>query len=313
MVSTEHYTNKGFNTYSQIRSYWDTSQWMHVVVTSDAGGQRKIFINGSLDGSASGQEFGEQNASFIMGCDIRSGAYTGAFSGLIDDVRVYSRALADAEVTSLYYQERTKLLQKINFAPILDQLTTDSVTLSAEGGESGNPVTFAVTSGPGVISNGNTLTFTDSGLVTITASQLGNAEYLPAQDVSRTFNVKLIPEPDIVVSQAGTILEDGISVVPFSSKLVGQQGQSLNFTITNPGTGELNSLSISKNGANADDFSVSMLNSTSIPRGTSEVTFNVTFSPTGLGTRQAEIHIGSNVIGIKNRVFGKRRGFELKG
>jgi hypothetical protein len=78
--------------------------------------------------------------------------------------------------------------QVITFAAIADKLTTDSVTLSATGGGSNIPVTFAVTSGPGVITN-NVLTFTTSGSVTITASQVGNDNYLAAPDVSRTVNV----------------------------------------------------------------------------------------------------------------------------
>jgi formylglycine-generating enzyme required for sulfatase activity/sugar lactone lactonase YvrE len=81
-----------------------------------------------------------------------------------------------------------KATQVITFATIADKLTTDSVTLAATGGDSNNPVTFAVTSGPGVITN-NVLTFTTSGSVTITASQAGNDNYLAAPDVSRTFNV----------------------------------------------------------------------------------------------------------------------------
>lgn len=79
--------------------------------------------------------------------------------------------------------------QTITFAPIADQLTTDSFTLSATGGGSGNPVTFAVTSGPAVIGPSNVVSFTGAGSVTITASQAGNASYLPAADLARTFNV----------------------------------------------------------------------------------------------------------------------------
>jgi formylglycine-generating enzyme len=78
--------------------------------------------------------------------------------------------------------------QIIVFAPISDKLTTDSINLTATGGGSGNAVTFAVTSGPGVITN-NVLTFTTSGNVTITASQAGNYNYLAAEDVVRTFTV----------------------------------------------------------------------------------------------------------------------------
>jgi formylglycine-generating enzyme required for sulfatase activity len=78
--------------------------------------------------------------------------------------------------------------QTLIFAPIPDQLTTDSVLLTATGGASGNPVTFAVTAGPGVISGGNVLTFTTAGSVSITAHQDGNASYAPAE-VTRTFEV----------------------------------------------------------------------------------------------------------------------------
>jgi len=93
---------------------------------------------------------------------------------------------ADTEVASL--------LQSISFAPIPDKITTDSVTLTATGGGSGNPVTFVVTDGPGVITN-NVLTFTTSGSVTVTASQAGNATYLAAEDVSRTFTVTKATAP----------------------------------------------------------------------------------------------------------------------
>jgi hypothetical protein len=81
-----------------------------------------------------------------------------------------------------------KASQTITFPAIPDQLATDTVTLSATGGASGNPVTFAVTSGPATIDAG-VLSFSNSGEVTVTASQAGNANYEVAPDVSRTFTV----------------------------------------------------------------------------------------------------------------------------
>ncbi|MBU6178149.1 MAG: S8 family serine peptidase, partial [Verrucomicrobia bacterium] len=69
-----------------------------------------------------------------------------------------------------------KAAQAITFPAIPDKLTTDTVTLSATGGGSGNPVTFAVTSGPATISGG-VMSFTGAGSVTVTASQAGNANY----------------------------------------------------------------------------------------------------------------------------------------
>ncbi len=80
------------------------------------------------------------------------------------------------------------LAQTITFNTLPNQLITSTLTLSATGGGSGNPVTFAVTSGPAVITSG-VLTFTGAGSVTITASQAGNANYNAATSVSRSLTV----------------------------------------------------------------------------------------------------------------------------
>jgi len=53
------------------------------------------------------------------------------------------------------------------------------LTLSALGGASGNPVTFALASGPATL-NGTTLTVTGAGTVTVTANQAGNSNYSAA-------------------------------------------------------------------------------------------------------------------------------------
>lgn len=82
--------------------------------------------------------------------------------------------------------------QVIDFAGIPDQLATSSVQLTATGGASGNPVRFAVTSGPGVIQD-QVLAFTGAGSVTVTASQAGDEIYLPAEEVSHTFTVSKAP------------------------------------------------------------------------------------------------------------------------
>lgn len=87
-----------------------------------------------------------------------------------------------------------KATQSITFANPGPQLATATVNLSATGGGSGNPVTFAFTSGPGAINDSNQLTFTGSGSVTITASQAGNANFNPAEPVAHTFNVSLVSQ-----------------------------------------------------------------------------------------------------------------------
>ncbi|MBI2353615.1 MAG: fibronectin type III domain-containing protein [Deltaproteobacteria bacterium] len=66
-----------------------------------------------------------------------------------------------------------------------------AITLSATGGASGNPVTFAVVSGPGSVSGTNnaTLTITGAGTITVKASQAGNTNYAAAPDVTGILTV----------------------------------------------------------------------------------------------------------------------------
>ncbi len=87
----------------------------------------------------------------------------------------------------------SKAVQSIAFGPILNQILSATLPLSATGGSSGNPVTFAVTQGPAVISGGNQATFTATGTVTITASQAGGPNHLAAPDVPVSFTVQKNP------------------------------------------------------------------------------------------------------------------------
>lgn len=60
-------------------------------------------------------------------------------------------------------------------------------TVSATGGQSFQPVTF--TAGGNCTVSGNTVTITGAGNCSITASQAGNADWLPAPDVTQSFNI----------------------------------------------------------------------------------------------------------------------------
>ncbi len=74
--------------------------WSHVVSTYD-GTYQKVYINGVLKDSKSGMGPAISNVSN----PLTIGALTGGgdyFSGAIDDVRVYNRALSQTEVQSLY-------------------------------------------------------------------------------------------------------------------------------------------------------------------------------------------------------------------
>lgn len=79
--------------------------------------------------------------------------------------------------------------QTIIFNPPTDKTYGDApFELIASGGASGNQVTFAVTSGPGIL-NDNVLTIIGAGTIVITASQAGNADYSAAPDVQRIITV----------------------------------------------------------------------------------------------------------------------------
>ena len=80
-------------------------QWYHIVGTYDDA-QMRLFLNGSLMGSTA--------ASGLIGVSPQAPASLGAlstglqpFSGWIDDVRIYDRALSDAEIIDVLLETMT--------------------------------------------------------------------------------------------------------------------------------------------------------------------------------------------------------------
>jgi hypothetical protein len=98
-----------------------------------------------------------------------------------------------------------KAAQAISFGAISPKLKYEQVQLSGTV-TSGLPVNYSVVSGPGIV-NGNTVSFTGEGLVTIQAGQPGNENYQPAEPVQQTilvlglesvtdeFRLRLFPNP----------------------------------------------------------------------------------------------------------------------
>jgi hypothetical protein len=83
-----------------------------------------------------------------------------------------------------------KAAQTITFAALADKTLGDpDFTVSATGGGSGNPVTFA--SGPASVCTliVATVHIVNVGTCTVTASQLGDTNYLAATPVAQAFNV----------------------------------------------------------------------------------------------------------------------------
>ena len=102
------------------------------------------------------------------------------------------------------------------------------------------------------------------------------------------------PLPEIEVFQpVGSSLVDGTAKKSFGTVVVGKSGTAKTFTIKNTGEAKLNGIAITKNGAEAKDFTVKDPAKTALAPGES-TTFKVTFNPSAKGTRNAAIHIKSN-------------------
>jgi hypothetical protein len=93
----------GFNE-GDLHTATNLSSWSLVSVTYD-GASKKIYINSDMVASMSWSSLVETNPNGIS----RIGAYSNSpggsdycFNGLIDDVRIYDRALSAAEVQALY-------------------------------------------------------------------------------------------------------------------------------------------------------------------------------------------------------------------
>ncbi len=83
-----------------------------------------------------------------------------------------------------------KASQIISFSAIPDQnFGNPPITLSATA-TSGLPVSYTIISGPATIS-GNTLTLTGLGVVTVSANQNGDTNYLPATPVNNNFCISV--------------------------------------------------------------------------------------------------------------------------
>jgi len=102
-----------------------------------------------------------------------------------------------------------------------------------------------------------------------------------------------VPAPEIAVEEpAGTNLVDDSAALAFGSSEVGSPVVKT-LTVRNTGTVNLTGLAVSRSGANASEFALGVLGSTTLAPGTS-TTFTVIFTPTAAGARSAALQIASN-------------------
>ena len=133
-----------------------------------------------------------------------------------------------ASTSNTVVQQVNAADQTITFSPIPNHATTDGSFAISATASSGLPVTFSIVSGPATVS-GNTITLTGApGTVTVKASQAGDANYNPAPDAFRSFNVSA---PFIQIVASGVITNNG-------------SGYSMTVTLTNNGNVSANNAAL---------------------------------------------------------------------
>jgi hypothetical protein len=99
-VATVGFNNGGYINISS-NTLISANSWYHITGTYD-GNFLKIYINGTLDNSLKiSSAINKTNEPLIIGWRY-NGTYGDHFSGLIDELRIYNRALSETEIQQLY-------------------------------------------------------------------------------------------------------------------------------------------------------------------------------------------------------------------
>jgi hypothetical protein len=155
--------------------------------SGQASGGTSVMITGTFFTGATAVSFGTSAAaSFTVNSATSITAVSPAGAGTVDvTVTTPTGTSAPTSGDQFLYTGT----QAISFTPPSSvTFGVATITLTATGGASGNPVTFTVVSGPGSLS-GNTLTVTGAGNIMIAANQAGSSTYAAAATVTATILV----------------------------------------------------------------------------------------------------------------------------
>ena len=190
---------------------WDFSRWHHCVITIDGSAVLKVFV----DGIPRQVSVPPQNSGFdIPKSPLRIGApLSGPYDGLIDDVRIYNRALSDAEVAALYAIEVPPAVRMVVqpqdvTAVVGSYVSLTTVATNALGYQwfkDGSPVTGAIgwATQPSLVLP--KITLADAGGYWVVASNMmGSVTSRVATLVVQAPPVVTSPPEDATASLAGT-------------------------------------------------------------------------------------------------------------
>ena len=145
-------------------------------------------LNGASVGTASTSALGVATVSGVSLAGIAAGTYPGGVAASFAGEPGYTPATGANSLTV------TQLPQTITFAQPADAVATDPpFTVTATGGDSGNPVIFSTASTACSVS-GATVTLNAAGSCAVDADQAGTDNYEAAPRVTRTFNITFAPQ-----------------------------------------------------------------------------------------------------------------------
>ncbi|MDX2092018.1 MAG: LamG domain-containing protein [Kofleriaceae bacterium] len=75
-------------------------EWHHVAATVE-GTTARLYFNGAEIATGPTDAIVYDDAEFLVGCDMDTGSINAALQGLLDDFRLYDRALTPAEIMTL--------------------------------------------------------------------------------------------------------------------------------------------------------------------------------------------------------------------
>jgi hypothetical protein len=78
------------------------STWKHIGVVLKRGSGIYIYVNGVLDKIYSSPLSGDQTGNGLLQIGGKIGGTYGVLNGYLDEIRIYNRALSDAEIKAIY-------------------------------------------------------------------------------------------------------------------------------------------------------------------------------------------------------------------
>ena len=189
---------------------WDFTRWHHAVWTFDGTTNASLYVDGQeagFESSSAGVVFNTQSGPLLIGA--AGGRF---FSGSLDDIRIYNRALSGSEVQQLSkYEARPQGIVTTYFN------TANANEWQIAGGGATNATPYELSSGSiSIISDGDSGAYV-AGVTDFTGFWLADyVFYLPngAAHISLSYSNLYVDDRGLLLLNANPIVGSGIPFFP---------------------------------------------------------------------------------------------------